>query len=99
MAVTKVDELTLDSGMVVVDFAAEWCPPCKAMLPVLDKMSEQFKIPVLKIDISDHMEIASTHRVMNVPCLVVFKDGKEVDRMVGYSGPSALEAFFVKNTK
>ncbi len=69
---------------VLVDFNAEWCPPCQALHPTLEELSEEtddFKI--VTVDIDDQSELAEEYGVSSIPCLVSFKDGKEIDRRVG----------------
>lgn len=99
MAVELLNDFNLPAGTVIVDFAAEWCGPCKAMYPILEELSEKYadKLSVVKLDISDHMDIATQHRVMNIPCLVVFKDGLEIDRMIGFKGRQTVESLFAKH--
>lgn len=94
----RVDASSTD-GTVIVEFGAEWCGPCKVLLPVLKELSQKYseKIAVATLDIAANIEIAKKHGVTNIPCLVVFKNGKEVERKVGYSGREAVEKLFIKH--
>ena len=69
---------------VLVDFNAEWCPPCQALHPILEELAderEDFKI--VAVDIDEQDELAEQFGVSSIPCLIVFKDGKETLRKVG----------------
>jgi thioredoxin 1 len=73
---------------VVVDFYADWCPPCRMMTPALERLAAEFegKVTIGKIDVDVYQDIAIQYGVMAMPTLALFKDGKMVDRMVGYPG-------------
>lgn len=73
---------------VFVDFYAEWCGPCKISSPIIDRMSEEYKGKAIltKLDVDDNPEIAQKFGVMSIPTVIVFKNGKEVDRKVGFPG-------------
>lgn len=78
-------DAAISSGVVLVDFGAEWCAPCKAILPVLKKFSTDYegRVEVLSVDIDRSPELAAKHGVMSVPTLLVFQSGRQVDRIVG----------------
>lgn len=78
-------EVQNQSGVVLVDFYAEWCGPCKMLSPIVNEIAEErTDIKVGKVDIDESTELAIQHRVMSVPTLIVMKDGKEQARAVGY---------------
>ena len=81
------------SGIVVVDFFAEWCMPCVMMGPVIEELSDKFKgkIDFVKVNIDDNSELARKHEIMSIPTLIVFKDGKEIDRIIGGIQAEQLE--------
>lgn len=85
---------TIASGVVLVDFSAEWCGPCKALAPVLDQVAQDVKgkAVVAKIDIDASQQTTSKFQVTSVPTLVLFKNGQETDRVVGLKGPEDLLA-------
>lgn len=69
---------------VLVDFNATWCPPCQALHPILEEMAEESDdYKIIAIDIDDNDDLAERYEVSGIPCLVVFKDGEEVNRKVG----------------
>lgn len=70
---------------VLVDFSASWCGPCKALAPTIDKVAAEYqgKLDVYKVDIDNAQETASTFGIMQVPTVIFFKSGKEVDRFYG----------------
>ena len=70
---------------VLVDFWAPWCGPCRMVSPVLEKLSSEYtsKLKMAKLNVDDNQEIAGEHDIRGIPCMVVFSNGKEVDRIVG----------------
>lgn len=87
-AVTSADFDTqvLQSGVpVLVDFWAQWCGPCRRVAPEVDAVAEQLgeKAKVVKVDIDAEPELASRYKVMSIPALLIFKEGKVVDQIVG----------------
>lgn len=78
---------------VLVDFSAEWCGPCQAIAPVVESIAEEYagRAKVVTIDVDAQGDIGARYGVMSIPTLVVFKDGKETDRLVGAAKKSAIE--------
>ena len=70
---------------VLVDFWAPWCGPCRLVSPVLDKLSSEYtsKLRFAKLNVDDNQEIASQFDVRGIPCMIIFKNGKEVERIIG----------------
>jgi len=91
----------LKAGLpVVVDFYADWCPPCRMMTPALERLAGEFagKVTVGKLDVDVNQDIAIRYGVMAMPTLVLFEGGKMVDRMVGYPGSAnPIRAWIEKN--
>ena len=70
-----------EGGTILVDFFATWCPPCKALSPIVEEIAkENENIKVLKINVDEEQKLAIENNVMNVPTLIVIKDGKEIKR-------------------
>ena len=90
----KADEFEkeVQGGLVLVDFYADWCGPCQMLAPNLEKLAEESDITILKIDVDEFGEIAQKYRVMNIPTLMLFKEGKLVKREMGYMPLERLKA-------
>ena len=78
---------------VVVDFWAEWCPPCRAMEPVVERLAGELngKVTIGKLDVDENQEIAIRYGVMGIPTLGLFRGGQLVDRMVGFAGEARVK--------
>tara|TARA_B100000900_G_C20213100_1_gene566640 strand:+ start:57 stop:320 length:264 start_codon:yes stop_codon:yes gene_type:complete len=70
-------------GKVLVDFYADWCGPCKAMKPTLEKYKESSKIPLLEVNVDTENDIAQKYGIRSIPCFVVIEDEKEITRKIG----------------
>ena len=76
---------------VLVDFFATWCGPCKMMSPILDELAKEVKdVEVCKIDVDQAEDLAKEYGIMSVPCIIYFKDGKEVTRNLGMADKDSL---------
>ena len=80
--------------IVVVDFFAEWCMPCLMLAPIIDELAEQKnlkEIKFTKINVDDNQELSQKYKVSSIPCLIIFKNGKEVDRIIGMQSGEVIE--------
>lgn len=79
------NDISVSGKLVLVDLWAEWCGPCKMMEPVLEEIAGEMEesLQVVKINIDQNQETPMKFNVMNIPTLLFFKDGKEVDRVIG----------------
>jgi thioredoxin 1 len=86
---------------VVVDFYADWCPPCRMMDPAVETLAGEFagKVKFGKLNVDSNQEIAIRYGVMGIPTLGLFRGGKLVDRLVGYPGAAApIRSWIEKGT-
>lgn len=81
---------------VLVDFWADWCPPCKILSPVIEDLAKEWKekVTVIKINTDQKPEIASKYAINSIPTVILFKNGKEVKRTVGAMPINKLKAEF-----
>ncbi|HJZ19060.1 MAG TPA: thioredoxin [Candidatus Nanoarchaeia archaeon] len=81
---TEFDNYT-KSGLVLIDFYADWCMPCVMMAPILDELSEKFrgKIKFGKINVEDNHEISRKYSIVSIPNFILFKEGKQAEQFIG----------------
>ncbi len=78
----NLEDLINDNKILIVDFFATWCGPCKMLSPVLEEISKE--VTVVKIDVDKHEQLARDYGIMSVPTLIFFKDKNEVDKHIGF---------------
>jgi len=90
---TFADEVeNKEAGTVLVDFWAPWCAPCKMLAPVLDEIDAELgdKVKISKLNVDENPEVPGRFGVLSIPTLILFKDGKEVNKMVGFQSKEQL---------
>jgi thioredoxin 1 len=85
---------------VLVDFWAEWCAPCRMIAPTVDAIAEQYAetIKVVKVNVDDNPDISGTHGIRGIPTLILFREGKEVERIVGATSRESLSRLIEKHS-
>lgn len=91
---SEFEQTIQKNPLVLVDFWAEWCPPCRAIAPTLDEIAQDLgsKLLVAKINVDQNPETPQRFGVRGIPTLILFKDGKEVDQIVGLRDKADLLA-------
>ena len=79
------ENIISNNNITLIDFYADWCGPCKALSPIIDEIAKsETHIAVGKVNVEEEKELATKYRVRSIPTMVIFKDGKEVNRLVGF---------------
>ena len=86
------DEIIRQNDVVMVDFWASWCGPCKMLGPIIDQLAQECagRALVGKVNVDEEQELAVRYGVMSIPTVILFKDGQEVNRVVGLQSKQAL---------
>jgi len=95
------NEVEQAKGLVLVDFFAEWCGPCRVMGPIIEELAEEFKskegIKIGKLNIDGSAQTAEKYSVMSIPTLILFKDGKKIEQLVGLQDKDSLISLINQN--
>jgi len=94
--INSVEEFdnSIKEGLVLVDFFATWCGPCRMLSPVLEEISEENpQLQVLKIDVDEVGALAARYGIQSIPTIMLFKNGQRVETRVGYQNKNQLLAF------
>jgi thioredoxin 1 len=88
------DEIVIQSANpVLVDFWATWCRPCQMVAPILEELSQEYtgKLTIAKLDVDQNQQTAQKYRVMSIPTMIIFKQGKPVANIVGFKPKDKLK--------
>ena len=90
----------INNGYVLVDFFANWCGPCKMLGPVLEEASKEYpNIKFIKVDTDESSDIAMRYSIMSIPVIMLFKDGVQIAKSIGYQPLKNIEKFINENIK
>lgn len=94
-------EKEIEKGSVLVDFYADWCGPCRMLAPVLEKVAKEVsgQATVAKLDIDHAQKVAAAFQVTSVPTMILFKDGREMGRLVGLRDADTVKDFILSGAK
>jgi thioredoxin 1 len=86
---------SISDGVILVDFSAQWCAPCRMIVPILEQIAEELqgRALVAKVDIDEAEDTAKKFNITSVPTLILFKDGSEINRTVGLKDEESLREF------
>jgi len=90
--VSELDDLVASHDVVLVDFYADWCGPCKMLEPVVERLAEETGAAVAKVDVDVNQQLAGAYGVRGVPTLVLFADGTQVEEVVGVQPEGQLRS-------
>jgi len=87
------DEVLKWKGLVMVDFFATWCGPCKMMAPAVERLAKAYEgtVKIGKLDVDENPDVSQKYEIQSIPTTIFFKDGEMVDKLVGFQSEEALK--------
>ena len=93
----EFEDTIVEKEIVVIDFYADWCMPCLMIAPIVEELANQLKeIKFARVNIDENQKLSDKFKITSIPCLVIFKSGKEVERITGALPEEVLEEKIVK---
>lgn len=96
---SHLQDVIAENDVVLVDFFAEWCGPCKMLEPVLDELAAETEATIAKVDVDQHQQLAGAYGVRGVPTMVFYADGEQVDQHTGALPAEQLRATIERYTE
>jgi thioredoxin 1 len=95
---SNFNEIVRKHSLVLIDFWAEWCAPCRMIAPIIEELAREYgkKVLIGKLNVDENPETAERFQIFSIPTLLVMQNGKEVDRIVGLVPKSQIEAYLKK---
>lgn len=84
-------EVLEEKGLVLVDFWASWCGPCKMLGPILDELSDEVTTKITKVNVDDYPNIAADYGIRSIPTMIIFKEGEKVEQLIGLMQKGAIK--------
>ncbi|MCK4553684.1 thioredoxin [Candidatus Parcubacteria bacterium] len=94
-------EVEENEGLILVDFSASWCAPCKLMEPIIEELIQEYQdkdIQIGSLDVEASQQTAQKYNIMGIPTIILFKHGKIIEQITGYQGKEALKQLIDKNS-
>lgn len=93
------DEIINNKDLILIDFYATWCGPCKMMHPILEEIEKEYnEVKIIKVDVDKNAELARKYTIMSIPTLILFNNGIQKQKNIGFTPKSIIEEW-IKNER